>query len=82
MSSPGLHGHQAHVIQAKHSYAQKYFICVFVCVCVRALYMFSNSEGPEDSRSPGTGVTDVVSNYVDAGNRTWVLWKSSFALNY
>jgi hypothetical protein len=77
MSSPGLHGHQAHVIQAKHSYAQKYFICVFVCVCVRALYMFSNSEGPEDSRSPGTGVTDVVSHHLCAGNQPQAFYKSN-----
>lgn len=33
-------------------------------------------------RSSGTVITDSVSDYVGAGNRTWFLYKISSALNH
>lgn len=51
------------------------YMCLLVCA--GTMCMQGQQKLKEGIKSPGTGVKDSVSHRVGAGNRTWVLWKSS-----
>lgn len=46
--------------------------CLSVYVCIPCGCL---KRSEEDTRFPGTRVTDALSHHVDSGSWTWVLWK-------